>query len=379
MADAAGPGVSGARVLVADDHEPTLRVLTSLLQDGLAAEVRSTNEANTIGALAREFEPDLVMLRLQLAGLEQLDVIKQVRSGIETGEFLPIVMVSSDGTAQARERAAALGAHDFLRTPIDPIEAKPRLETLLRLRALTARLERDVQDRVRELRDAELDMASRLAAVAEMRDYPDGAHVQRVGQLSALIARQLGLDSTTVMLIRFAAPLHDIGKLALPDAVLLKPGQLSPAEQELVREHTTAGARLLGGSRSPILRLAEEIALHHHDHWDGTGYHEGLRGDNIPVAARIVAVADVFDALTHPRPYKPRWTIDEAMTWMESMRGRRFDPAVVDALFAILGDGGLPAGDDAVVGPAIVTAGANRDGMITSRVLPRIRGIYWPA
>jgi len=373
------PVVSLGRVVVVDDHEPTLRMLASLVRHGLGADVRATTDPREVLSLFAEFEPDLLLVDLHMSGLDGLALMEQVNERIAHGEFLPIVMFSGDASAAARQRALELGASDFIAKPIVPAELTLRLRNLLRLRRLTCRLEHEVQSRLSELRNAELDVANRLAMVAEFRDYPDGSHVQRVGQLSALIAREMGLNDDEVLRIRYAAPLHDLGKVSLPDPVLLKPSRLDAAEFALMRSHTTTGARILGGSRSPILQLAETIARFHHENWDGTGYVAGLAADSIPVAGRIVRVADTFDALTHSRPYKARWTVDEAMTWMESMRGRNFDPRALDALLSILGDGRLPYGDDAVIGAAIVTAGANRSGPITSRTLPTIPGIGWDA
>jgi putative two-component system response regulator len=195
-------------------------------------------------------------------------------------------------------------------------------------------LERRIDEQARDMRAADIDAAQRLAIVAEYRDYPDDTHVQRVGCIAAVIARNLGLPEAQVELIRWAAPLHDIGKVAIPDGILLKPAPLTLEELDVMKSHTVIGARMLAGSRSPILQMAEEIALYHHENWDGTGYTPGLRGEDIPLSGRIVAVADVFDALTHSRPHKKAWTVPEAVDWIESMRARKFDPAVLDALFA---------------------------------------------
>jgi len=178
----------------------------------------------------------------------------------------------------------------------------------------------------------EIEFANRLALVAEYRDYPDGAHVQRVGRLAALLAHHMGLSDAFAAIIRYAAPLHDVGKIALPDSILLKPAPLTLDELDVVKAHTAIGARMLTGSPSRILQMAEEIALYHHENWDGTGYTPGLRGERIPLAGRIATVADVFDALTHERPYKRPWTIDETVSWMDSVRGRKFDPGAIDAL-----------------------------------------------
>jgi putative two-component system response regulator len=187
----------------------------------------------------------------------------------------------------------------------------------------------------RELEEAQLEMLARLAAAAEFRDDDTGQHTRRVGDLSVRIAQHLGLEDSQVELIRLAAPLHDIGKIAIPDAVLGKPGELTSEELEQMKTHTTLGAQMLAGSAFALLELAEEIALTHHEKWDGSGYPAGLVGDAIPIAGRIVAVADVFDALTHSRPYKAAWSTADAIIEITSEAGRHFDPQVLEAFLSI--------------------------------------------
>jgi len=187
----------------------------------------------------------------------------------------------------------------------------------------------------RELEEAQFEMLARLAAAAEFRDDDTGRHTSRVGDLSASIAQRLGLPASQVELIRLAAPLHDIGKIAIPDAVLGKPGELTDEEYELMKTHTTIGAQMLAGSAFALLELAEEISLTHHEKWDGSGYPAGLPGDAIPIAGRIVAVADVFDALTHVRPYKAAWSAADAIAEMSSEAGRHFDPQVLEAYLSL--------------------------------------------
>jgi PAS domain S-box-containing protein len=192
-------------------------------------------------------------------------------------------------------------------------------------------LESAVRDRTAELEDARLEMLRRLALAAEYRDDDTFEHTERVGQAAALLGDQLGLSETEVATLRQAAPLHDIGKLGISDTILLKPSKLTAEEFEQIKRHTVDGARILSGSSSDVLELAEQIAMYHHERWDGHGYPNHLAGDAIPVCARIVAVADVFDALTHARPYKQAWPIADAVAEIRRNRGSQFDPAVVDA------------------------------------------------
>jgi putative two-component system response regulator len=216
---------------------------------------------------------------------------------------------------------------------------------------------------LRELDEAQTEVILRLSQAAEYRDEDTGHHTQRVGRLSALIARQLGLDEVQVELIRRAAPLHDIGKIAVPDEILLKPGRLTADEFERMKEHASIGARLLGGSRLPLLQTAYEIALYHHERWDGTGYPHAIKGYAVPQAARIVAVADAFDALTHERPYKRAWSVPAAVAEIRGCSGSRYDPQVVEALIQVLAHEGAlapaPAEEPAAERPALAAQPAS--------------------
>ncbi len=202
------------------------------------------------------------------------------------------------------------------------------------------RLQKMVDERTRDLNEARAETLQLLAVASEFRDDETAQHTERMGGLAAAIGARMGLSAESVSLLREAAPLHDIGKLAIPDSVLLKPGRLTAQEQELMQTHTTLGARLLFGSRSPTLQLAGVIAESHHERWDGDGYPLGLIGSDIPLVGRVVAVADVFDALTHERPYKPAWPVEQAVALIRSAAGTQFDPRVVEAFLDLLAAGG---------------------------------------
>jgi putative two-component system response regulator len=243
---------------------------------------------------------------------------------------------------EARREALSRGAKDFVGKPFVQDELLLRIRTLLETRLLYLQiqsqnqlLEAKVRERTRALEEAQIEILERLAVAAEFRDDNTGQHTQRVGQMSALIARQLGLPDTQVALIRRGAELHDVGKIGVPDAILMKIGRLTVEEFEIVKTHTVIGARILSGGKFPLLRLSEEIAFTHHERWDGTGY-AGIRGTDIALAGRIVAIADVFDALTQQRPYKPAWPIAEAIAEIHRQRGRQFDPDVVDAFLRVV-------------------------------------------
>ncbi|MEA3019845.1 MAG: cyclic di-GMP phosphodiesterase, partial [Actinomycetota bacterium] len=236
----------------------------------------------------------------------------------------------------SRDAALIAGAHDFLTKPFDPVEVVLRIRNLLQTRMLHVRLEQRAESQSRALESTRIEVLERLALAAELRDNETYVHTQRVGDNSARLARAMGLPEAELEVIRRAAPLHDIGKIGISDAVLLKPGPLNDEEFEHIRTHTVIGAELLAGSEMPILRAAEIIAATHHERWDGSGYPKGLRGEAIPLHGRIVAVADVFDALIHERPYKSAWPVDQALTEMRAQRGRHFDPDLLDLFVALV-------------------------------------------
>jgi putative two-component system response regulator len=250
---------------------------------------------------------------------------------------VPVLVLTADVTDETKHQALALGARDFLTKPFDPEEVRLRVSNLLEMRQLQLELKAhadELEDRVHrrtvQLDQARLEVVERLALAAEYRDDDTHQHAQRIGHTTALLAAGMGLPRAAIQRIRRAAPLHDIGKIAIPDSILLKPGKLTVEEREIIKSHTLIGARILAGSQSRLLRIASEIALSHHERWDGDGYPNGLAEAAIPLVGRLVAVADVFDALAHRRPYKHPWPVDEAAGEISSQSGRQFDPAIVD-------------------------------------------------
>ncbi len=330
-----------ARILIVDDEPVNVELLRRLLERAGFSRIETTNDSRQALDLYVKFRPDLILLDLHMPfrdGLEVMDELNQIAEA----SYLPILMLTGDDTPEAKREALSRGAKDFLNKPFHSDEVLLRIGTLLETRFLYLQiqsqnqiLEAKVRDRTRELEAAQIEIIERLARAAEFRDDNTGQHTERVGQMSALLARQIGLSDTQVSLIRRAAPLHDVGKIGIPDSILMKLGKLTAEEFELVKTHTTIGARILSGSRFTILRLAEEIAYNHHERWDGSGY-IGTRGSDIPLAGRIVAVADVFDALTQKRPYKSAWPVTEAIAEIDRQRGRQFDPALVDAFLRVI-------------------------------------------
>lgn len=314
-----------ARILIVDDQEANVRLLEGILKRAAGYHaLRSTTDSREVMSLFGEFHPDLILLDLHMPHLDGFAVMEELKKVTMPGVFLPILVLTADVTPEAKQRALAGGAKDFLAKPFDPVEVLLRIKNLLETRFLHLELQS-------QLADAHLEVIDRLAIAAEYRDDETGEHIKRVGQTSALLARALRLPSDQVLLIRRAATLHDVGKIGIPESILLKPGRLTPDEFEVMKSHTTIGARILSGGAFPLLQMAEEIALTHHERWDGSGYPRGLRGEAIPLVGRIVAVADVFDILSHPRPYKKAWTADEAIAELQRVAGTHFDPAVVSA------------------------------------------------
>jgi putative two-component system response regulator len=337
-----------ARILIVDDEPGNVEVLRRMLERAGFDKLDTTTDPRQALPLYVETRPDLILLDLHMPHMGGLEVMDQLNEIVEAS-YLPILMLTADMTPEARREALTRGAKDFLNKPFNPDEVLLRIRTLLETRFLYLQiqsqnqlLEAKVRERTRELESAQIEIIERLARAAEFRDDNTGHHTERVGQMAALLARQLGRPDAQVSLIRRAAPLHDVGKIGIPDAILLKLGKLTTAEFELVKTHTTIGARILSGSRFGLLRLAEEIAFSHHERWDGDGY-AGLARDRIPLAGRIVTVADVFDALTQKRPYKAAWPVEEAVAEIDRQRGRQFDPAVVDAFLRVIEQREQPA------------------------------------
>ena len=331
--------LTSARVLVVDDEEVNLRLLKRILERDGFQDVRTLSMGADVVHTVEEFKPDIVLLDLHMPAPDGFAILRALAPRINGPERLPVLVLTGDGSSDAKRQALTLGARDFLAKPFDATEALLRIhnliETCLLYRALAlqnANLETRVLERTSELQQSQNETLERLARASEIRDDETGRHTQRVGELSWALANALGLGERVSELIRRAAPLHDVGKIGIPDSILLKPGTLTKEEMEVMRTHTTIGAKMLSGGRSEVMILAEQIALSHHERWDGAGYPQGLSGEAIPIAARIVAVADCVDALLHNRPYRPSWPVAEVLAQMRDTAGSHFDPAVVDAL-----------------------------------------------
>ena len=340
-----------ARILMVDDEQANLDLLRRILEPVGFKNLEGTVDPFQVLPLCRQRQPDLVLLDIAMPGKNGFEVLAEIREQMEEEEYLPVLVLTSDHSPETKRRSLSAGAQDFLTKPLSPAEVRLRVRNLLETRFLhlalrdhNRHLEERVRERTAELEEAHAEILARLARATEYRDDETGEHTRRVGRLSGAIAQELGLDPEEVSLIQRVAPLHDVGKIGIPDDILLHPGRLTPEHMKVMRSHTEIGGDLMAGSGIPLLDLAEQIARTHHERWDGSGYPAGLSGEEIPIAGRIVGVADSFDALSHRRPYEPAWTAEDA--WWEIARkaGTDFDPGVVDAFTKVLRSTGLSLG-----------------------------------
>jgi putative two-component system response regulator len=341
-----------ARVLMVDDQPANLKFLRHVLETEGYGELITLSDPGEALERFEELDPDLVIADLWMGGLDGFEFIAAIEALQPAGSYLPVLVATGDHTPETRRRALSAGARDFLTKPLSPAEVRLRVRNLLETRYLhermlehNATLEHRIAERTHELEEARLEILYRLARAAEFRDDQSGQHTLRVGRVAGRIAQVMGMAANAHELIARAAPLHDIGKIGIPDSILLKQDRLEPHERDIIQSHTVIGAEILSGSRFELLQLAEEIALSHHERWDGKGYPNGLAGDAIPLSGRIVAVADVFDALTHQRPYKHAWTVRDALSEIESQSGTQFDPNVVEVLLRIAPETRVLEGD----------------------------------
>jgi putative two-component system response regulator len=348
-----------AKILIVDDEPINVKVCQKYLNElGYRRCVGLTDSTRAIAVILEE-RPDVIILDVMMPIVSGVDILKMIRKNDELAH-LPVLILTASSDRTTKLTVLNLGATDFLTKPIDPSEMAPRVRNVLAvkryhdsLRNHAAALEEAVRQRTADLEASRLDVIHCLARAVEYRDDHTGRHVERVGRYSGLIARTLGLDPTTAAMIEQASQLHDVGKIGVPDEILLKPGKLTPEEfermqkhtlfgrkiveqmtereWEKIRQHVHIGSRILEAPRSPLLSMAARIALTHHERWDGSGYPLGLAGEDIPLEGRITAVADVFDALSSHRPYKPAYPVDKCFTILQAESGAHFDPRVVEA------------------------------------------------
>lgn len=325
-----------ALILAVDDNVTNLVLIERLL--GKLPEVETIALDDPVLALdwCAENRPDLILLDYMMPELDGLAFMRRLKA-LPERTATPVIMITADLERDVRYQALELGARDFLNKPLDAAEFTARLKNQLALieaeRKLSDRaawLAEEVAKATAEIRSREKETILRLSRAAEYRDPETGAHLLRMSHYSRLIAERIGLSVEEQELILEASPMHDIGKVGIPDAILLKPGRLDEAEFEIMKRHPRIGHEILAHSASPLLQAAAVIALSHHEKFDGSGYPQGLIGENIPMYGRIVALADVFDALTSERPYKKAWPLERAHAFLVEQAGTHFDPTLVN-------------------------------------------------
>ena len=328
------------RIAIVDDSDINLTLLSALVRRLGDCEPLLFQESPKGLAWCTENLPDLVVVDYMMPDLDGIEFVSRLR-GVEGREDLPILMITANDDKEVRYEALQRGATDFLNKPVDRIEFSARVRNMLALGASrkkladkAAWLADEVKKATAAIHAREQELLFRMSRAAEFRDPETGAHIQRMAHYSRLIAGKMGFPSDELDLILQAAPMHDVGKIGIPDYILLKPGKLTPEEYDEMKRHTVIGHELLSGSESRVFQTAAIIAVAHHEKFDGSGYPYGLGGEAIPLLGRIVAVADVFDALTSVRPYKDAWTLEKAEAYLRDSSGSHFDPACVDAFFA---------------------------------------------
>ncbi|MCA9463661.1 MAG: response regulator [Nitrospira sp.] len=331
-----------ARILIVDDQMTNLMLLESILQNAGYKNIHTTQDPTQVVNLYKELSPDLICLDIRMPQLNGFQVMGQLKI-IQKEGFLPILVLTSEEDRETRLRALESGAKDFLNKPFDKIEVLMRIRNLLEASLLNKAvsqqkdiLEETVRIRTQELQETQLDVVHRLARAAEYRDNETGAHIVRMSHFAVILGRACGMSEQECDVLFHATPMHDVGKLGIPDRILLKPGKLDPEEFETMKQHTVIGAQLLANSQSPVLRMGEIIALTHHEKWDGSGYPNRLSGEDIPLPGRICALADVFDALSSKRCYKDAWPLEKTLAEIRSSSGKHFDPRLVEIFEELL-------------------------------------------
>ncbi len=338
--------VKSARILVVDDDRTLQRLYERLLTQ-LGHTVYCADNGKQAIEEVQTFHPDLILMDADMPQMDGFEATSHLKSNHKT-RGIPIIMITGLHDSAHRIKALDAGVDDFLAKPPEKAEIIATIRSQLKVKAYNdtlhdyqRTLEQAVSLRTDQLNDAMLQLKEtsieiifRLSSASEYRDEDTGAHIHRMSNYAALIANKMGVGSKTVESILHAAPMHDIGKIGIPDSILLKPGKLTDSEWKIMRRHPLIGAKILSGSKNPLVRMAEVIALTHHERWDGTGYPRGLKGKKIPLVGRIAAVADVFDALSTKRPYKPAFELEKSLEIIKSDTGSHFDPDVIDAFFS---------------------------------------------
>lgn len=344
MEELSGEEHLNSKILIVDDTESNVVLLESILMDARYNSIQSTTDPREVASIYRETKPDLLLLDWNMPYLNGMEVLEQIKD-IEQESYISVMVLTAQTDEGVRVKALQAGAQDFLSKPFNFLEVTLRIKKMLEIKYLHNQvrhnnqvLEKTVQERTRELHETRMETIYRLGRAAEFRDNETGMHVVRMSRFSARLAQEAGLEKDECELILNASPMHDLGKIGIPDNVLLKPGKLDAKEWEIMKTHSAIGAKILSRGRHPLTKMAKTIALCHHEKWDGSGYPNGLSGTKIPLSARIVSIADCFDALTSERPYKSAWSIEDTLKEMNRISGLNFDPELMEKFNHILPD-----------------------------------------
>ncbi len=323
------------KILIIDDNSANVLLLEKMLRIHGYQSISSLTDPRLVYDTLRADLPDLVLLDLKMPYLDGFTILDWIRN--ELGNtMLPVIIITAQSDSENKLKALQLGAQDFIGKPFDPPEVLTRIHNLLQIKSLHNQLqesnlllEQKVQKRTEEIKNLQIELVERLTRAAEFRDVDTGNHIARIGEYTYFLSKKLGFSEEDATLICNASKMHDIGKVAIPDHILLKPARLSPEEMEIMKEHALKGAKILAGSQYPLIQIAEQIAYTHHEKWDGSGYPRGLKHDEIPLVGRITALADVFDALISERPYKEPWPPEQVLAYLQAHSGTHFDPQLV--------------------------------------------------
>jgi putative two-component system response regulator len=319
-------------ILIVDDVPDNITVLSNILAD---YNLKAANNGAKALEIASRFRPDIILLDIMMPDMDGYAVCTRLKRDRHT-QNIPVIFITAMDEVTDEARGFELGAVDYIIKPVSPPVVRARVKTHLHLYDQNKALEHLVVERTKALNQSRLEIIRRLGLAAEYKDNETGMHVIRMSYYCKVMAAAIGMSDQDVELILNASPMHDIGKIGIPDNILSKPGKLDALERAVMEQHTTIGAKIIGEHNTPLLDMARTVALTHHEKWDGTGYPHGLKGDDIPLVGRIVAVADVFDALVSNRPYKKAWPFEKAAALIKEESGKHFDPEVVKVFLANL-------------------------------------------
>jgi len=331
-----------ANVLIVDDERSNIAVLNTCLSQSGFKHIKGITDSRQAIQNYNDFNPDIILLDIRMPYFDGFELMEQFKK-LNDDPPVPIIVLTAELDSSTRYRALEAGAKDFLTKPFDILEVSLRMANILenqllnkKLQTVNMNLEIKVLDRTAEINQTRLSIIHRLGQAAEFRDNETGNHIIRMSQYCAFLGTMIGLDGEHCDLLLSTSPMHDVGKIGIPDNILLKPGKLNQEEWEIMKTHVTIGGKLFSGDQSDLMVMAKRIALEHHEKYDGTGYPNGLKGEEISIEGRIVGICDVFDALTSERSYKKAWSVDDAMSEIIKGKGLHFDPHLVEKFQEIL-------------------------------------------